>query len=210
MGERIKYPLVITLICLVSAAGLALTFAATRDRIAASREQDLVQGLQKVLPEHESLAVEEMPGDKAVYVAYSGPDETGDRVGYAAVGEAQGYASTIRVLVGVRPDLEIEAITVLEMAETPGLGEQARERPPTKSIWQAIGDLFRDAEPEERPEPPFQEQFRGKRPNQLRLTDEPDSDDAISQLTGATITSRAIVDATRRAIDLIREYRERE
>ncbi len=45
MNERVKYPIVITLICLVAAAALAVTFAMTQDRIAASKKSELVKGL---------------------------------------------------------------------------------------------------------------------------------------------------------------------
>ncbi|MFO7900162.1 MAG: RnfABCDGE type electron transport complex subunit G [Planctomycetota bacterium] len=207
MTERVRYPLIITLICLAASAALALTFAVTKDRIAESKQKELGEGLKKVLPENQSIGETTLADGGVVYTAYSGADESGSPVGYAAVGEAQGYSSRIEVLVGVRPDLEVVAISILKMQETPGLGERARERPATRTIWGAIGDLFRgDGGPGEEPEPAFQKQFRGKTPDELELTDKQGAEHAISQLTGATITSRAVVTATERAIDRIRTH----
>ncbi|MFW6159156.1 MAG: FMN-binding protein [Planctomycetota bacterium] len=210
MTERVRYPLIITLICLASSAALALTFAVTRDRIAASKQKELLDGLQKVLPENQSIGETTLGGGTVVYTAYSGPDESGSPVGYAAIGEAQGYSSRVEVLVGVRPDLEVVAISILKMQETPGLGERARERPATRTIWGAIGDLFRRGGKDEKPEPAFQKQFRRKTPDELELSDKQGAEHAISQLTGATITSRAVVTAARRAIDRVKAHLGRE
>jgi len=197
MNERIKYPIVITLICLVAAAGLAVTFALTKDEIKKSKAKEFDEGLRFVLPKGKTELL-----DKAtdVYVAREGEKA----VGYAATGEAQGYSSKIKVIVGVTPEMQIIAMRVLAQQETPGLGEQSRDVPPTKTIWRAVADIF-TGEKEEGPElfPPFQEQFRGKTWHQLALTKERNSKDVISQLTGATITSQAVVNAVRNAIATI-------
>ncbi len=209
MNERIKYPIVITLICLAAAAGLALTFALTKDRIAASRKSELLEGLEAVLPAGRA-SIDERPfedaskptpkDDEKLYVAV---DEDGSEIAYAAIGVAQGYSSKIEVLVGVTPDIEVIAISVLAQQETPGLGERTKEVPPTKTLWRAIADWFADVEPEPKREPPFQKQFRGKTWQQLVLTKDKGSSDKIVQLTGATVTSQAVVNAVRNAIGKI-------
>jgi Na+-translocating ferredoxin:NAD+ oxidoreductase subunit G len=199
VNERVKYPIVITVICAVAAAALAATFALTRDEIAKSQRQDFENGLKVVLPEGE---VKLFDADRTVYAAYQG----GRITGYAGPGEAQGYSSRIRLLVGLQPDLQrIVAVRILDQQETPGLGERTREVPPTKTIWQAIGGLFGgggDAEPKR--EAPFQSQFRGKTPGELRLTSDANDPAAIHQLTGATISSQAVVDAVKVGIEKIK------
>jgi len=197
--ERAKYPVVIALICLVAAGGLAVTFALTQDRIAASKQGELDAALKAVLP---ALDVEQVPLSDG-RTAYVGRDGAGDPIGYAAIGSAQGYSSRIEVMVGVDPTMRILGIRVLAQQETPGLGERTREVPPTKSLWRAGADLFTGVEPEPGREPPFQAQFRGKGKGQLALTSKPGAMDGISQLTGATITSRAVVAAVTDAIETI-------
>jgi len=212
MNERVKYPIVITLICLVAATALAVTFEMTKDRIAASKKSELVKGLAAVLPAARKSIEErplkgvtaEQPGDdEKLYVARSNADRTGDELGYAAIGKAQGYSSKIEVMVGVDTEMKIIAIRILAQQETPGLGEQTKDVPPTKTIWRAIADAFAGADEEPKREPPFQKQFRGKTWNQLQLTKQANSKDAISQLTGATVTSQAAVNAVKDAITKI-------
>ena len=197
MNERIKYPIVITLICLVAAAGLAVTFALTKDEIKKAKAKEFDEGLRFVLPKGKTELLDKANG---VYVARDGEKIAG----YAATGESQGYSSKIKVIVGVTPEMEIIAMRVLSQQETPGLGEQTKDVPPTKTIWQAIAEFFAGEQEEgPKPSPPFQEQFRGKTWDQLVLTKERNSKDAISQLTGATITSQAVVNAVHNAIATI-------
>ena len=196
MNERVKYPIVITLICLVAAAGLALTFALTKDKIAESKAKEFNEGLSFVLPKGTPELL-----DKTANVYVARKDD--DVVGYAATGEAQGYSSKIKVIVGVDPEMNIIAIRVLSQQETPGLGEQTKDVPPTKTIWRAISDALAGGKADPKLEPPFQKQFRGKTWNQLQLTKRADSKDAISQLTGATVTSQAVVNAVKNAITAV-------
>jgi RnfABCDGE-type electron transport complex G subunit len=198
MNERLKYPLVITAICLAAAAGLALVYSVTKKPIERAKASELNKALEVVLPEGE---VGPLEGHEGMYVAR----KDGKPVGYAATGTAQGYSSTIRVLVGVRPGLEVIAIRILEQNETPGLGERTKEIPPTKSVWQAAADLVTGAGKEAKREPPFQSQFRGKTYDQLELTKSAQDTERIHQLTGATITSSAVVTAVKRAIDKVRQ-----
>ena len=216
MNERVKYPLVITLICLVAATGLALTYAVTKDRIATAEKSELVEALEIVLPK-EKKSVEErllkgvtsaQPADEEkLYIAREKRDKTGRVLGYAAVGTAPGYSSKIHVMVGVEPDVKtvrIIAIRILKQQETPGLGERTKEVPATKSIWKAMGDAVRGGGDDEKREAPFQKQFRGKTVDKLVLVKEQNSKANISQITGATRSSRAVVAAVKQAIEIIK------
>jgi RnfABCDGE-type electron transport complex G subunit len=199
MNERVKYPLVITLICLASAAGLAVTFALTRGNIKQSKQAEFKAALAAVLPQGEPEAMTE--ADDPAERVYKGVAGTGV-TGYAARGEAQGYSSKIKVLVGVTPDrTRIVAVRILEQQETPGLGERTKEIPPTQTLWEAIGGIVSSSTTgPAAAEPPFQAQFRDKAVNALELN----TPDGINGLTGATITSRAVVDAVRDAVSRIR------
>ena len=208
MSERVKYPVVIAVICLAAAAGLAFTYSLTRENIEQSKKGELEEALAFVLP-GARLPVEEaeLPDGRVLYTGSRAGGPPGELVGHAAVGVAQGYSSKVKVLVGIDPAGRIIAIRILSQQETPGLGERTKEVPPTKSIWQAIADLFAGAEDQPELPPPFQAQFNGKGLDQVVLTKAEKSDQAISQLTGATITSQAVVDAVRDAMAAIQAAR---
>lgn len=53
------------------------------------------------------------------YIGYSGNPDRDALVGYAATGEAVGYAGPIQILVGVNPDGDIIGMEVLSQRETP-------------------------------------------------------------------------------------------
>lgn len=98
-----------------------------------------------------------------------------------------GYNGPIRLLVGIRRDGTVIGVRVLRHQETPGLGDAIEA---DKSDWVR--------------------QFRGR-----RLGDPPERDwrvardgGAFDQLTGATITPRAVVRAVRRALVYFRTHRQ--
>jgi len=213
MNERLKYPLVITAICLVAAAALGYTYALTRDRIKVSKKADLNDGLKAVLPpERESIEERALPGvtteePKDSEKLYIARDKSGKALAYAAIGTARGYSSTIETLVGVDLEMRIIGIRILSQKETPGLGERTREVPPKESLWQALfGSKEKKGAAAETPAvPPFQQQFAGKTENDLVLVKGRARDGEISQLTGATITSWAVVNSVKDATKKIGE-----
>ena len=213
MNERVKYPLVITAICLVAAAALGYTYALTRDRIKVSKKRDLNDGLQAVMPpERESIEERALPGvtstePKDSEKLYIARDKSGHALAYAAIGTARGYSSTIETIVGVDPEMRIIGVRILSQNETPGLGERAREVPPKESLWQALfGSKEKKGAGTEPPAvPPFQQQFAGKTESGLVLVKGKARDGEISQLTGATITSQAVVNSVKDATKKIGE-----
>ncbi|KAA3647343.1 MAG: FMN-binding protein [Chloroflexi bacterium] len=54
----------------------------------------------------------------SLFIGYS--DESDEPVGYAAVGEAPGYAGPIEMLVGIYPDGEISGVSIVAQRESPG------------------------------------------------------------------------------------------
>lgn len=104
--------------------------------------------------------------------------------GYAFVAEGNGYQGIIKLIVGVDPKITtMKGIAVLESQETPGLGAEIS----TSS---------------------FRNQFKG-----LALTHaveyiknkRPDKPYEIEAITGATISSRAVVNILNKRIDEIRK-----
>ncbi|MBD3164283.1 RnfABCDGE type electron transport complex subunit G [Candidatus Woesearchaeota archaeon] len=94
-------------------------------------------------------------------------------IGYAAVAEAQGYGGTIKILAGIDTEKKLTGIRIMEHEETPGMGASALK-------------------------PEFYSQFSGLPADKIALRRNGGKIDAI---TGATITSSAVIDAVKQALE---------
>ncbi|HPD15187.1 MAG TPA: FMN-binding protein [Planctomycetota bacterium] len=203
MTDTVRYPLVLGLISVCSAAGLAFSYSLTRDEIARQKLLDRDRGLAAVFgmpfkesdptrPWREVSATAPAKGATPAPVFAASDPKTGNPM-FAAMGSARGYCSRIDVIVsvnaagGVGDAARIRAIKVVGQSETPGLGNKSEE-------------------------PGFQAQFEGLLLGRLELRKgvpyrapgAPD-DQPIAAITGATITSSAVVKAVQQAIGRIRE-----
>ena len=176
MKQKVWMVLLLILIGSVSAALLNWVYSYTAPIVARNTEIKLRRSVLNVLKIPyaedtidtafgETVRTEEKSG-LTVYKSYEG-----DRLdGVAFRSEGSGFWAPISALIALEPDLEtVKGVTVVEQAETPGLGGRISE-------------------------PWFQEQFSGKklRPSlhvvPYREASGPNEVDAI---TGATETSRA-------------------
>lgn len=112
-----------------------------------------------------------------------------------------GYSGPIELLVGVDASGRIAAVRVAEHRETPGLGDRIERR---RSAWittfegrRIDGDVPGD----------WQVRRRRGAASDARLPDERDAT-RFDALSGATITSRAVVDATQGALRWFAEHRD--
>lgn len=166
----------------VCTALVALTHAVTAPRIAANEQAYLEQSLQPVLQgvEYDGVLSEStivispphnLPGDDpvTVYRVYAG----GAPVAALFIVEARGgFAGSIRLLIGIDANGAVTGVRVLAHRETPGLGDLID---PDKSDWalQFTGRSLQD---------PGAAAWSIKRDGGV-----------FDQLTGASITPRAIV-----------------
>jgi RnfABCDGE-type electron transport complex G subunit len=129
-----------------------------------------------------------------------------EAIGYVAIGAAQGYSSRIRVMVGARPDMSIRGIRILYAAETPGLGEKVKEVRSDRTLWRAAGEVAHLTKPAPAGEtaPWFQAQFAGKTIDKLVVVKDAGAE-GIQAITAATVTSQAVTNAARSALDMIRK-----
>ena len=130
-----------------------------------------------------------------VYVALSAE---GQALAIIAQGEAQGYSSLVKVMVGARPeDFAVIRVVVLAQQETPGLGATVAE---TRSTWTLWEKLFGSPGPEQRINA-FLDQFQGKRVEEFPQ---------VHAITAATITSNATKRAVEQALERIRKAAEKQ
>lgn len=192
MTDTVRFPLVLGAICLGSALGLAIAYSATRDKIRAQERQKKEDAIASVLGVEVRLP--ESGPQPAVYEASDA--ETDERL-YAAVGAAQGYSSKVQVIVGVGQTIEgapgsarLRAIRIVKQLETPGLGDRCREegfQQQFDKLPEAMLELVKAA-PYRDPEAPGSDTQK------------------VAAITGATITSNAVLDAVRQALERIRRH----
>ena len=197
MNKKLHYTLVLTCVCLGSALGLAGTFVLTEGKIEARRKQKITNALATVQP---TAKFDLDAADQGKDGVYRGTDSNGGTV-YAAIGSAQGYSSKVVVLVGFKPDkTTVQGIRVIEQQETPGLGANIQKESTSKTLWTVLG-LAKESS-----EIPlsFQGQFAGKTTDSLQLVKIPQPD-KITAITGATISSAAVMRAVRAAGAKVRE-----
>jgi len=164
------------LICVVSAAALAGVYKITAPLIAEAEERkESGEALMIVLPQADAFE-RKQKGD----IEYFEGRKSGRAVGYILKMTTGGYAGDIRMLVGINLNYQITGISVLEHQETPGLGANMTEvKPGEEKPW-------------------FLKQLEGRRAADLRLED-------VQAITGATITSKAVVEGVRKTIGEFRE-----
>jgi len=200
---------ILTAICLVSGAGVGILYTTMKPQIAENEKRAFDTTLGVALGRYDEISElgqypEGTADEEKVYQA-----RAGSVVRYAAMGKAHGYQSTIKVLVSIEaarparplaPNPKIYRMAVVSSQETPGLGENIHKVQKEVSLWGALSGA-RVAEHKKRPS--FQEQFSG-----LHLNDLPPCGEGMGEIlpiTGATITSKAVVCATRRAAEKIIE-----
>jgi electron transport complex protein RnfG len=160
---------------LLSGLAIVTVFEVTAPMIAANRARALREAVLRVVPgatrmqAHEGA--ERAEGDGAVYAAY---DDDGLFRGYAIVGEGPGFQDTIRLIYGYDPSrATIVGMEVLESRETPGLGDKIAKDEEFVSSFDSLSVDPRVV---------------------LVKPGESQAENEVDAITGATISSRAVVD----------------
>ena len=153
----------------------------------------------------ETLNLEDLPEDAdIIYAGYAGTDVEAQPVGYACIGEAQGYSSRLKVMVGVSVDFSrITGIKIVFQKETPGLGARIEELATKETLWDKLQGKGPRLAPEQA-RPWFQQQFTDLAVERIKLK-KTEEEEGIDGITGATITSQAVVDAVKEAVKKISE-----
>jgi len=166
---------ILTLICVISALLLGLTYNLTKKNIYLQGQKAEKDALSNVFPSAANFSKE-----KDYFKAFNAE---GGLIGYAFVGEGKGYSSILKIMIGVDKMDNIKGIKILSQQETPGLGARVDEIKTKVTIW----DMLKGKRVP-KTEPWFQEQFRYKGLNQIQA------------ITGATITSKAVVSIVKKAV----------
>jgi len=197
MPDWLKFPLVLFIVAVVSAASLAGLWAVTAKARKAMAEEETQAALKVVFPGADSFQVKDVRVDGKPFT-YRVAIKDGEAAGYVAKGSSYGYSSNLVVMVGVGTDFSIKGIKVLSQKETPGLGDKVEEVL-SKKTW---GTVITGTSPDEKGlRPWFQVQFDGKStPVKVKK-----DGGQIEAITGATISSRAVCNAVNQAVEGIRK-----
>lgn len=171
----------LTGVCVIAGAILAAVNEVTTEPIAKSKAATLENAIKEVTPEfdnkpsEESYMVATSEGDSVrIYPAKKG----GEFVGAAVESfTKKGFSGEIKIIVGFDSEGKIFNYSVLQHAETPGLGAKMQE-------W------FRAEK--------GNQSILGRKIDSNGLTVKKDGGD-VDAITAATISSRAFLDAVNRA-----------
>ena len=191
-GGGARMVIVMGLVGLISSVILVSTFRITAPYIEANRAAALEQAIFDVLSGATSRSVFEVadngtvtgvekasPGARPLYAGY---DSTGALVGIAFEGSGQGFQDVLKILIGYQPDCKcVVGMKVLESKETPGLGDKIEKDPAFRADLARLDVRLREG---------------GDglaHPVELVKKGQKSGDWQVEGITGATISSRAVV-----------------
>lgn len=189
--------LILTGFAIVGTGLVVVTYSGTRDIIAEAQRAALEASLNQLVPadRYDNRVTEDRI--EVVDPEWLGTDQpvavyrarrNGQPVALFATPFApDGYSGPIQLLVGVYADGALAGVRVLAHKETPGLGDGIEEK---RSPWiLAFAGKSLDS--------PQSERWKVKKDGGV-----------FDQFTGATITPRAVVKATRKFLEYVRTHRE--
>jgi len=190
MKETLRLAIALTLIAGIAGLILSLVESVTREPIAEQRRLETLKALQAVLPPLDNapdadtvelIVGTDRKGKQIKRLFYRGrKDNALSGVAFKVVAP-EGYSGNIEIMTGITPDGTVSGIEILSHAETPGLGAKIVE-------------------------PAFKGQFADKSLDNADWRVKKDGG-AFDQITGATISPRAVVKAVKGGLEFYRDHR---
>lgn len=190
----------------LSACVLAFTAGLTKEQIAGVQAAKVTDALRQVLPSFDNdPAAMAMPSPDDPGIVFYPATLAGVPVGFAGTAASPlGYGGAVKVMASLDPQGRIVTVIVTEQKETPGLGTVVTDRRRQKTLAEVLGG----AKPEEGlPPNPVLDQFAGRDCAGAPWTVRKDGGD-IDQITGATVSTRAVADAVSRLAQAFATHRE--
>ena len=186
-SSLLNMTLVLTGVAVIMGVILAYVNNLTSGPIKEQKANALAEGIKNVMAcnditvsKTDTVKISDAKGKEACYVIYQAQDNNGEDLGAAIQSTTNGFGGDLKVLVGFDKEGNILGYTLLEHAETPGLGAKADK-------WFQKGEKG---------------DIIGKNPQEpLTVSKDGGQVDAI---TASTITSRAFLKAVNNAYDAYR------
>lgn len=170
MKNYLKISLALLVTAALSGMLLSLANIAAKSKIEENQRQAVEEGIRSIEPSAQTI--EEIDSD--IFELKKG----GSKIGYAFLTQGQGYQGPIKILCGVDSQFEsILGIEIIESTETPGLGARINES------W-------------------FKKQFAQLNVKGLitYVKGKPQRSNEVEAITGATVSSKAVVDILNKAV----------
>ena len=179
-------------ITLISGLILGFVYELTKEPIRQQQQKAVTQACQTVFSDAASfqeitytasLSLTEKESENGVKlgVVFEAKDGSGETIGYViSTTSTRGYGGNIVLYTGVSKEGTVKGVSILEISETAGLGMQA-----SQVLVPQVKDKSVDA---------FTYTKNGSR-----------ADSEIDAISGATITTKAFVNAVNAAIDVSKE-----
>lgn len=168
----------LVIVGIASGVTLVLVYNYAQPRIKVNMDKEEKDAVKSIFPDmKQASVVSGQAGGEDVVMKVT--DANGKMLGYAFIAEGNGYQGIIKLMVGISPDFKkLQGFEVLESQETPGLGAEIAGEP-------------------------FREQFAGldiTHPIEYVKNQKPSQPYQIEAITGATISSRAVVNTLNKRI----------
>lgn len=188
MKETIKLGLILLLVTAVAGGVLAGVNAVTGPVIEEAKRQASFGALYEIFPDaddfielEEKLQEIKAKDSNVLQVFESKKGE--ETIGFAIRTKAGGYGGDVVMLTGIDSEENIVGFKVLEMSETPGLGSRIVD------------------------DPAFAQSIEGtSAQSSVKAVSGPSADDEILLLSGATVSTNAVVAGINSAIDAYNSY----
>ncbi len=185
----LKEAAILFAITLIAGLALGFTYQLTKEPIRIQQEKKVKEACQAVFADATEFTLTEILVPEGLLTEFSAKgvsvgkifeakNGSGAKLGYVLeVVSAEGYGGNIGLYMGVRNDGTLNGISILEIAETPGLGMEA--------------------------ENVLAPQFEEKKVNEFTYTKVgAQSDNEIDAISGATITTEAVTNAVNAGLKL--------
>jgi Na+-translocating ferredoxin:NAD+ oxidoreductase subunit G len=183
-----KMIVVLTVITMLAGAVLSTWDGYTRPKIEAHRLAALKAAISEVLPPYQEY--EEISADGITL--YVGKDESNQPIAIACEAVGSGFQGKISIMVGLTMDFkQITGIKILEQIETPGLGTKIVVDPTNKQDPYWFSNQFKQLHTE--PAIGVVKNVKPTKPHDIQA------------ITGATISSQAVVKILNDFIIKVRE-----
>lgn len=180
----LRMSIILVAVAVIAGGLLAIVNSFAEPLVRANQEQKIREAVFEVLPAARDFRRVEKEG----LVYFRGSDDSGNEVGLALLSVGNGWGSEITLMVGLDNDLKrLTGMTVLDQRETPGLGDKISR-------------------------PDFQQQFQGRTVDPelvLLRNEEPTKTNEVEAITGATISSTAVVKIMNRDLKALKGLRDR-
>ena len=188
-NESIIDTIILTLITVIAGLLLGVVYEITKEPIAAEQKRAKEEAYKEVFADADTFEVitvdetkvkEKLSGEGynvTINEAMKVYDKSSNAIGYVlTVTDHEGYGGDIQFAMGVKSDGTVNGISFLTISETAGLGMKAAEED-------------------------FMKQFAGKNVKSFRYTKNGASaDEEIDAISGATITTNAVVNGVNAGI----------